>query len=99
MRPTRGSVLVEMGEYTAGMALLKSATTESTDPTIDLPLINLFLARAENALGNRAAAHAHLGQARSAIDHETRLEWVRPLSERVGQELSKTMANTVEAEV
>ena len=81
---SRGAVLVELGDFAAGKALLESvATTDAHDSAITAA----FLARAEAGLGDTAAAHRHADAARQAVDGDPSLAWIRPLIERVARKL------------
>jgi predicted Zn-dependent protease len=62
---SRGAVLIELGRYQEGKALLEGvAFTVDTEP-FDVLMSSIFLARAEHALGNAAAAAALMAQVRS----------------------------------
>jgi hypothetical protein len=66
---SRGAVLVELGRYEAGKALLEPLVAahhdESFDSRFDFLLSQAFLARAESALGNPEAARCLAEAARS----------------------------------
>jgi dienelactone hydrolase len=62
---TRGAVLVELGRYAEGKALLQSLVTIKGAPLLDALLSRIYLARAEHALGNAAAARRLIGQAQA----------------------------------
>jgi hypothetical protein len=94
LQGSRGAVLVETGQYAAGKALLESAAARPLERTADLSITQLFLARAEAALGHPAAAHAYLAQARAAIHGDESLAWLRQLAERIERELP-TLADAV----
>jgi hypothetical protein len=53
---SRGAVLVEIGRYQEGKALLEVVVLSDWDAPFDLFMSRVFLARAEHALGNIAAA-------------------------------------------
>ena len=54
---SRGAVLIEIGRYQEGKALLESVAFAADITPEDTLISRTFLARAEHALGNRAAAH------------------------------------------
>jgi dienelactone hydrolase len=62
---SRGSVLVELGRYQEGKALLQAVVFAKGGPLLDSLLTRMFLARAEFALGNRAAANRLITEARA----------------------------------
>lgn len=83
---SRAAVLVELGDYAAGKALLESVVATSDSPQ-DGPIVAAFLARAAAVLGDTAAARRHADAARQAVDGDASLAWLRPLIERVAREL------------
>jgi hypothetical protein len=62
---SRGAVLVELGRYREGKALLQSLVSIKGAPVLDALLSRIYLARAEHALGNAAAARRLIGQAQA----------------------------------
>src|SRR5215471_18109104 len=62
---SRGAVLVELGRYREGKALLQSLVSIKGAPLPDALLSRIYLARAEHALGNAAAARRLIGQAQA----------------------------------
>jgi hypothetical protein len=62
---TRGTALVELGRYHEGKALLETVAFIDGAPLLDSVLSRMFLARAEHALGNAAAARSLIAQARA----------------------------------
>src|SRR5262249_17722142 len=61
----RGAVLVELGRYQEGKALLEGVAFTVDTESFDVLMSSIFLARAEHALGNGAAAAALMTQVRS----------------------------------
>jgi len=64
---SRGAVLVELGRYREGKALLQSLVSVKGAPLVDALLSRIYLARAEHALGNAAAARKLIGQAQAIV--------------------------------
>jgi predicted Zn-dependent protease len=62
---SRGAVLIELGRYHEGKALLETVAFAEGAPLTDSLLNRIFLARAEHALGNAAAARRLLAEARA----------------------------------
>jgi len=62
---SRGAVLVELGRYQEGKALLEGVAFTVDTESFDVLMSSIFLARAEHALGNGAAAAALMTQVRS----------------------------------
>jgi hypothetical protein len=62
---SRGAVLVELGRYGEGKALLQSLVSIKGAPLLDALLNRIYLARAEHALGNAAAARRLIRQAQA----------------------------------
>jgi len=62
---SRGAVLIELGRYHEGKALLETVAFAEGAPLTDSLLNRIFLARAEHALGNAAAAGRLLAEARA----------------------------------
>jgi len=62
---SRGAVLVELGRYGEGKALLQGLVSIKGAPLVDALLTRIYLARAEHALGNAAAARSLIGQAQA----------------------------------
>jgi len=63
-----GAVLVELGRYQEGKALLETAAFADKASPFDLFMSRIFLARAEHALGNAAAARDLITQARATAE-------------------------------
>jgi Peptidase family M50 len=85
---TRGAALVELGRYNEGKTLLTSvAAAEQTQP-LDRFVCQVFLARAELALGNAAAAQQFACAARAAADGELMSAAVAPLLARLDPDLA-----------
>jgi Peptidase family M50 len=85
---TRGAVLVELGRYNEGKILLTSvAAAEQTQP-LDRLVCQVFLARAEIALGNAAAARQFACAARATADGGLMSAAVAPLLARLGPDLA-----------
>jgi hypothetical protein len=64
---TRGAVLVELGRYQEGKALLEPLARADTTPPFDTLMTEIFLAHAEHALGDAGAATELMTRARAAI--------------------------------
>jgi hypothetical protein len=64
---SRGAVLVELGRYGEGKALLQRLVSIKGAPLVDALLSRIYLARAEHALGNAAAARSLIGQAQAIV--------------------------------
>jgi hypothetical protein len=62
---SRGAVLIELGRYHEGKCLLETVAFADGAPLADSLLNRIFLARAEHALGNAAAADRLLAEARA----------------------------------
>jgi len=92
LKGSRGAVLVELGQAQAGKALLESLAATAPSGSIDATMVQIFLARAEGALGNVAAAQRHLADARRAVDAIPRLAGLRPRLERSERELAAPAA-------
>jgi Peptidase family M50 len=89
---TRGVVLVELGRFAAGKAILDTLAktdVDSSDPfeACDQIVIQAFIARAEGALGEARAGRRRLVDVRRAIGANSAYEWLRPLVERIDREL------------
>ena len=69
---SRAAVLVELGRYAEGKALLQTPVSIKGAPLLDALLIRIYLARAEHALGNAAAARRLIGQAQAIARTEAR---------------------------
>jgi predicted Zn-dependent protease len=65
VRATRGWALVELGRYAEAKPILEPLTLSAEAP-FDRILSHAFLARAEHALGDAAAARHHASEARNA---------------------------------
>jgi predicted Zn-dependent protease len=61
---SRGAVLVELGRYEAGKALLEPLVAADQGESFDSLMSQAFLARAERALGDREAARRLANAAR-----------------------------------
>jgi Peptidase family M50 len=64
LRGSRGAVLVELGRYQEGRALLAPLVGAQPAASFDAFMVQVFLARAERALGDIAAARALAAAAR-----------------------------------
>jgi hypothetical protein len=67
LRGTRGSVLVELGRYEEGKALLAPLAGSQSGNAFDAFMISVSLARAEHGLGNVAAARVLAAAARESV--------------------------------
>lgn len=85
---TRGAALVELGRYNEGKALLLSVTAAEQTQHLDRLVCQVFLARAELALGNAAAAQQFACAARVTADQGPISAAVAPLLARLGPELA-----------
>jgi hypothetical protein len=85
---TRGAALVELGRYNEGKTLLMSVTAAEQTQPLDRLVCQVFLARAELALGNAAAAQQFASAARAAADGELMSPAVAPLLARLGPDLA-----------
>jgi hypothetical protein len=63
LKGSRGAVLVELGQFEAGRALLQELAVANDGRAIDVVMTKIFLAWAEQGLGNDAAAQALLQEA------------------------------------
>jgi hypothetical protein len=68
LRGSRGAVLVELGRYQEGKALLLPLVGAQPGRPIDTFMNCVFLARAEHAMGNAAAARAFAATARDNVE-------------------------------
>jgi len=68
LRGSRGAVLVELGRCQEGKALLIPLVGARLDKLFDVFMNSVFLARAEHALGNVAAARALAAAARENVE-------------------------------
>jgi Peptidase family M50 len=68
LRGSRGAVLVELGRYQEGKALLLPFIGAQPGKSFDAFMHCVFLARAEHALGNTAAARAFAATARVNVE-------------------------------
>ena len=89
---TRGVVLVELGDFAAGKALLDTVAKPDFTPsdpfeTGDHILVQAFIARAEGALGDPRTGRGRLGEVRRAIGTNSAYESLRPLVDRIDREL------------
>jgi hypothetical protein len=87
---SRGAVLVELGRYGEAKALLQSLASIKGAPLLDSLLNRIYLARAEHALGNVAAARRLIRQAqaiaRAGIRPPVLALWLR-LIQRTAREM------------
>src|SRR5262249_16579620 len=87
---SRGAVLVELGRYGEAKALLQSLASIKGAPLLDSLLNRVYLARAEHAWGNAAAARRLMGQAqaiaRAGIRPPMLALWLR-LIQRTAREM------------
>jgi hypothetical protein len=67
LRGTRGAVLVELGRYEEGKALLAPLASSQPGSAFDAFMISVSLARAEHGIGNVAAARAFAAAARENV--------------------------------
>ena len=88
---TRGGVLVELGHYEAGKALLSPLLAkkrgQSADAKFDTFMMQYSLARAERALGNAVAAEALATAARSTAGTIAESAAVQVIMQRLDTEL------------
>ena len=68
LRGSRGAVLVELGRYEEGKVLLVPLVGAQPGKSFDAFMVSVFLAHAEHALGNVAAARALAAAARENVD-------------------------------
>jgi len=68
LRGSRGAVLVELGRYEEGKALLVPLVGAQLGKSFDASMVSVFLAHAEHALGNIAAARALAAAARENVE-------------------------------
>jgi hypothetical protein len=94
---SRAAVLVELGRYREGRALLQTLVSIKGAPLMDALLNRIFLARAEHALGNAAAARRLIGQAQAIARAEARppvlTAWMR-LIQREAREMRSRRPRT-----
>jgi len=92
MTNTRGVVLVELGQFAAGKALLDAvakpgfATKDSVDMSERI-FTQAFIARAEGGLGDPGAGRRRLVQARCAVSTNAAFEVLRLVVDRIDREL------------
>jgi len=67
---SRGAVLVELGRYKEGRILLRSAANSDQMTAFDMVLNDVFLARAEHALGNTRRAHYLIKTVRRTLQYQ-----------------------------
>jgi len=84
---SRGAVLVELGQCKAGKRLLQRAATRGRLEAHDMIMNDVFLARAEHALGNAARGRYLIKSVRRAIRAQAVLPGVIFLIARVEAEL------------
>ena len=65
---SRGAALVELGRYEDGKALLAPLAAANQDKSFDSFMTHAFLACAERALGNEAAARQFANEARTTAE-------------------------------
>jgi hypothetical protein len=84
---SRGAVLIELGRYHEGKALLETVAFAEAATLADSLLNRIFLARAEHALGNAAAAGRLLAEARaiarSSFRGPARTAWIGRIQREV----------------
>jgi hypothetical protein len=68
LRGSRGAVLVELGRYEEGKVLLVPLVGAQPGKSFDAFMVSVFLAHAEHALGNIAAARALAAAARENVE-------------------------------
>jgi hypothetical protein len=84
---SRGAVLVEIGRYQEGKALLETVAFANEAPWFDLLMSRIFLARAEHALGNAAAVDDLVTDARAIAQPSTSWPAVTALIGRIESEM------------
>lgn len=89
---SRGSVLVELGRYEDGKALLENAAASHRSDSFGSFMINISLARAEHALGDVAAARRLITTARMEVETGSMLVGVVSLIKRTEAELGPVPA-------
>jgi hypothetical protein len=84
---SRGAVLIELGRYHEGKALLEAVAFAEGASLTDSLLNRIFLARAEHALGNAAAAGCLLAEARaiarSGVRGQSLTAWIGRIQREV----------------
>jgi predicted Zn-dependent protease len=85
---TRGAVLVALGRHQDGKALLTSLQGAGRLQPLDSLISKVFLARAEHALGNTAAARRLADEARTMATAEPVSPAVAPLLAQLEAELA-----------
>jgi hypothetical protein len=83
---SRGSALIEAGAYEKGKAMLEPLVSAKDTALFDGLISRIFLARAEHALGDEAAARCLMAQAREIAGTAGR-ENVNALIERIENEM------------
>src|SRR5262249_22499830 len=85
---SRGAVLVELGRYQEGKHLLETVAFSSDAAPFDALMSQVFLARAEHALGNADLAGDLMRRVRSAITNpDARGRAVMALIERIEKQM------------
>jgi hypothetical protein len=84
---SRGAVLVKLGRYQSGKALLERAAARDRLEPHEMVMNDMFLARAEHALGNTARAHYLIKSVRRAIRAEPASPGVMSLIARIEAEV------------
>jgi hypothetical protein len=82
LKGSRGAVLVELGQFEAGRALLQELAAANNGRAIDVAMTTIFLALAEQGLGNSPAARRLLTDARRMVEADSVLAFLHPLTER-----------------
>jgi hypothetical protein len=93
---SRGAVLVALGRHQEGKAMLGTVAFVDGAPVLDALLSRIFLARAEHALGNVAAARTLISQARAivraAVQGPARAAWLSRIQHEVRRTQSRRSA-------
>jgi Peptidase family M50 len=84
---SRGAVLVELGRYKDGKALLEQAAASHRSDSFGSFMTNIFLARAEHALGDAPAARRLMTAARMEVETGSMSPGVVSLIKRTEAEL------------
>jgi hypothetical protein len=84
---SRGAVLVELGQYEKGKALLEKAAVAGRSNPFDSIMTSIFLARAKHALGDAAAARRLMAAARMEVETGEPSQGVISLIKRTEAEL------------
>jgi hypothetical protein len=86
VRGTRGGVLVELGRHAEAKPFLEPLT-QAEETSLDRVLGHAFLARAEHALGETAAARRHASEARRICSATARPPAITSFVERIEAEV------------